>query len=151
MGDVELVLRFFAYRQRVKLQTGSLEKYLDLYLEHGNYFSSDVLESMKVLFEDTIKLCFDLLGEQAFFLFRNRKTGWSWYERPTTAVYDPLLFVLSQNLDKADNIRSNKEQIIKALPEFYKINYKEFEGRNTNPSALQSRDAKFSEFISRFV
>ncbi|EPB4311023.1 DUF262 domain-containing protein, partial [Yersinia enterocolitica] len=37
MGDVELVLRFFSYRQRGRLQRGlSLEKYLDKFLEQAN-------------------------------------------------------------------------------------------------------------------
>jgi hypothetical protein len=151
MGDVELVLRFFAYRQRKRLQTGSLENYLDLYLKHGNGFSKSVLEQLEFLFEATIKLAYDLLGDQAFFLYRYRRGNWSWLERATTAVYDPLLFVLSENLENSRKLLLNRTRIVKALPQFYQENYEFFEGRNTNPSALENREIKFAEFFANFV
>lgn len=151
MGDVELVLRFFAYRQRKRLQTGSLENYLDLYLKSGNGFSKAVLENLEKLFNSTIELAYDLFGEAAFFLYRYRRESWSWLERATTAVYDPLLFVLSENLDNSVKLISNRARIIRALPLFYQQNYEFFEGRNTNPSALESREVKFAEFFSKFT
>jgi len=151
MGDVELVLRFFAYRQRRALQRGSLESYLDLYLEHGNYYPQTVLDSFELLFKSTIKLAYNLFGDQAFFLYRQRKTGWSWYERPTTAVYDPLMFALSNNLNISEQLLAKKENINQELIEFYRENYTYFEGRNTNPSALENRDQLFIQFISRFA
>ena len=151
MGDVELVLRFFAYRQRKRLQSGSLENYLDLYLKHGNKFSKVVLENLESLFLETIKFAYTLFGEQAFYLYRQRRGSWSWLERATTAVYDPLLSVLSDNLENSAILLRNKTKIINALPGFYQKNYAYFEGRNTNPSALESREMKFSEFFSEFV
>jgi hypothetical protein len=47
MDDVELVLRFFAYRQKHRLHKGgrSLAAYLDAYLQHGNHFSDATLIS----------------------------------------------------------------------------------------------------------
>ncbi|MDP1666152.1 MAG: DUF262 domain-containing protein [Methylobacter sp.] len=151
MGDVELVLRFFAYRQRKNLQKGSLESYLDNYLEKGNYFSEELLKRLELLFIDTIKLAYEIFGEKAFFLYRKRKTGWSWYERPTTAVYDPLMAVLSTNLSIRKSLLEKKDEINSEIEQFYKENYEFFEGRNTNPSALEQRDEKFLTFIKRFA
>lgn len=151
MGDVELVLRFFAYRQRRSLQRGSLENYLDLYLEKGNYFSEELLSTLGDLFKGTISLAFELFGESAFYLYRERKTGWSWYERPATAVYDPMMFALSQNLQNAAALIENKAALLSEIPRFYSENYNVFEGRNTNPTALELRDKIFIDFIERFV
>ncbi|WP_422413916.1 MULTISPECIES: DUF262 domain-containing protein [unclassified Endozoicomonas] len=151
MGDVELVLRFFAYRQRAELQKTSLESYLDFYLEKGNYFPDELLENLEVLFKDSINLAFELFGESAFYLYRQRKTGWGWFDRPTTVVYDPLMFVLSQNLNNKASLIYKKDAIKHGLVEFYKENYDSFEGRNTNPTALARRDELFAEYISRFV
>ena len=151
MGDVELVLRFFAYRQRKELQKGSLELYLDSYLEKGNYFSVELLNRLELLFIDTIKLVYEVFGEKAFFLYRHRKTGWSWYERPTTAVYDPLMTVFSTKLSARSRLLESVERINSEIVNFYMKNYEIFEGRNTNPSALEQRDDKLSEFINRFV
>ena len=151
MQDVELVLRFFAYRQRSVLQKGSLESYLDFYQEKGNYFPIDTLNRLEILFKDTINIAFDIFGDSAFFLYRESRGNWSWYERPTTVVYDPLMFALSQNLQNRPALISNKEKIADGLTSFYEDNYEYLEGRNTNPAALQKRDELFLEYIARFV
>lgn len=151
MADVELVLRFFAYRQRKALQKGSLESYLDVYLEKGNYFPEEVLSRFELLFVDTIKLAHDIFGESAFYLYRLRKTGWGWYERPTTAVYDPMMMSLSNRLSNRDELVRRKEEVRAELVKFYMENYDKFEGRNTNPSALEERDSRFNEFFDRFI
>lgn len=151
MTDVELVLRFFAYRQRARLQNGSLENYLDFYLDRGNKFSQDVLAGLKDTFEKSIALAYGIFEEQAFFLYRKRKTGWSWFERPTTAVYDPMMYALSLNIINADRLISRRDEIQSKLPGFYQANYESFEGRNTNPTALEMRQNLFVSFFSEFV
>ena len=151
MTDVELVLRFFAFRQRSYLQKGSLEDYLDMYLKNGNYFSAEVLSGLEKCFLRTIDLAYDLFEEKAFFLYRYRKTGWGWFERPTTAVYDPLMYALSDHLDKRDKLLKQKDKINEDLVDFYANNYNDFEGRNTNQSALLSRQNKFLDFIASYV
>jgi len=151
MYDVELVLRFFAYRQKHDLHTGSLESYLDRYLEKGNYLSDDVLEQLADIFNQTIDLAYDLFGEQAFYLYRERKGNWAWYERATVAVYDPMMLVLSQNLDKRDALLAQRENIQNDIEQFYKENYGEFGGRNVNEAALKVREDLLSQFISGFA
>ncbi|CAA6694980.1 MULTISPECIES: DUF262 domain-containing protein [unclassified Lentimonas] len=151
MQDVELVLRFFAYRQRVSLQKGSLETYLDFYLEKGNYFPSETLERLGLLFKDTINFAYELLGDSAFFLYRESRGKWSWYERPTTVVYDPLMFALSQNLHSRALLLPQKDKISEGLVDLYQEHYESLEGRNTNPSALQKRDEIFLDYIERFL
>ena len=151
MGDVELVLRFFAYRQRKYLQKGSLESYLDFYLEKGNYFPDELLTKLEHLFSDTIELAYELFGDSAFHLYRKRKTSWSWYERPTTAVYDPLMKSLSDRLASKNILISQRDSIIQGMTVFYTDHYEKFEGRNTNPSALEDRDNKFNEFLDGYI
>lgn len=151
MQDVELVLRFFAYRQRAELQRGSLESYLDFYLEKGNYFPQDTLSRLEILFKDTIGLAFQLFGDSAFFLFRKSRNKWAWYERPTTVIYDPLMFALSQNLQHKTNLIEKKDEIYNGLEELYQRNYLQLEGRNTNPSALLARDDIFMQYIRSFT
>ncbi|ELY3538471.1 DUF262 domain-containing protein [Cronobacter sakazakii] len=154
MFDVELVLRFFAYRQRNELQKRSLEDYLDFYLEKGNYFPSDTLKSLGALFEATVELVYEIFGPDAFHMLRQRKTekgiSWGWYDRPTTAIYDPMMFVLSHFIDNKDKLITNKSAINHGLEKFYIENYDVFEGRNTNPSALQARNSKFMDFIEGY-
>lgn len=150
MEDVELVLRFFAFRQKHKLHksTVPLSVYLDSYLRHGNGFGQATLQSLEQVFLNTIQLVEDAFGERAFWLVRQRRGNWSWLERPTTTVYDALMAVLSRHLDQADFIRSKSQVLQEQIDPFYRTNYATFEGRNVNPSALVSREDAFEQFLA---
>ena len=153
MEDVELVLRFFANRQREELfkSSSNFGNFLDNYLRYGNYLPEDTLLGMAKLFEDTIEFMFNLLGEKAFWLYRQRNTKWNWFQRPTTAVYDSIMQVASNYLPQKEKVLENQAQADDKLAEFYKENYSTFEGRNTNPSILKEREAKFTEFFESLI
>ena len=61
MEDVELVLRFFAYRQRLSQQKGALKDYLDYFLKVGNLKPKTLLNKYKGLFEKTVELVYEAL------------------------------------------------------------------------------------------
>lgn len=153
MSDVELVLRFFSYRQRRELQKGlTLEKYLDKYLEQANFISLDTMKKMERVFVETLELIDYLFDDQAFRMYRCRKgVYWSWFERPTTAVYDSLMFSISGVLEHKNVLMAKRNEILSSIEDFYKDNYSTFEGRNTNPAALDRRDAAFVGFFRRFI
>lgn len=149
MEDVELVLRFFAYRQKHQLHksTVPLGSYLDAYLRHGNTFPQSTLDGLREIFEATIKLVEDVFGDHAFWLLRKRKDSWSWRERPTTTVYDALMAVMSHHIDDANALRQRATAVREQLDSFYREHYAVFEGRNVNPSALVQRERTFEKFI----
>ncbi len=105
MEDVELVLRFFAFRQDPQYLRGSLRDYFDEYLKRANRFDPLLLEQLRNTFEETIQLAHDVLGEKAFWLWRHRGGRWNWYSRPTTVAYDTIMFELSQRLHLEADLR----------------------------------------------
>ena len=151
MEDVELVLRFFAYRQRLKFQKGALGAYFDRFLKQGNAFNHSVLNSYEQLFSRTAELAYAVLGEKAFWLWRRRASGWSWFSRPTTVLYDPIMYTFSQFLDHSKQLIDKRLEIQEALPNFYENNYTSLEGRYTNLSNITDRNKLFVELIGSFV
>jgi hypothetical protein len=151
MSDVELVLRFFAYRQRLRLHKGPFYQYLDSYLKHGNLYHSKLLSRFGLLFEETIKLVYRTFGSKAFFLRRMRNSRWSWYNRPTTVVYDPLMFVFSKNLVHAEEILEKKSHFQKAIRTLYQNEAKAFEGRYTNKSNVTQRNRLLTEMVAQIL
>lgn len=148
MEDVELVLRFFAYRQKHVLHRGTdLRTYLDAYLRRGNGFERPLLANMEALFLQTIETVERVFGERAFWLYRERRTGWGWFARPTTTIYDPLMRAVSDRLNQAERLVSRADSLRAELEKFYQTNYATFAGRNVNRSALVERDAKFAAFL----
>ena len=154
MYDVELVLRFFANRQRLQVrQSGdSLKRFLDRYLQLGNSsFSSDTISALSDIFLETINLIESVLGERAFWLYRKRgKEGnesWNWLQRPTLAAYEPLMFVFSTMRDRSADLINSGEQIRAGLAKFYEDNYDIFGGRNVNAADLTAREQAYRAYI----
>jgi hypothetical protein len=147
MFDVELVLRFFAFRQDSQLLRGVLRDYFDAYLRTANQFPPELLSELEVLYRKTIQLAFDLFGERAFWLWRQRNGRWNWYSRPTTVAYDTIMWVLSQRVDHADGLRARAEKLREELPRFYEDHYEDFAGRYTNPSNIVARRQLFAAWL----
>ena len=147
MQDVELVLRFFAYRQKTTQIDKSFKVFLDNYLRNGNSFDEKVIESLRNVFIETVEFIYNLLGARAFCLFRTRNGDWSWYKRPTTAVYDPLMLVASEYLEKKELILSKVGIVVGKLENLYKEHYEDFEGRSTGASVVNTREAHFRTYF----
>ena len=155
MGDVELVLRFFAMRQLEGYAKRKLQDYFDFYLKGANAYDEDLLNKLKSLFESTVKFAYDLLGEKAFFMYRSRDVGgevsWNYYQRATTTIYDPMMQVLSSMLENKDVLIQKKDQIEKDLINFYKIHYSDFEGRNNNKADIERRISLIRSFLTGYL
>lgn len=147
MEDVELVLRFFAYRQKLELQKGALKDYLDRFLKLGNLKPQSLLDKYKDLFENTISTVYKVMGETAFFLFRRRVDSWSWFSRPTVVLYDPIMFVFSQHLGRSADLIARKDTLRGRLEPFYQEHYNSFEGRYTNRSNIIERHQLFERLL----
>lgn len=154
MRDVELVLRFFANRQRDNFG-GSLESYLDFYLKEANKFTPDTIKALEGIFNSSISLCIKTFGEDALIIFRPRKYSdkevWSWSDQPSDLVYDSLLYVLSTLLDRKDEILSVADTLKEGLEEFYRDNEAIFGGRNVNNSDRIARQMAFKTYILKIL
>lgn len=155
MYDVELVLRFFANRQRQHIRRSgqSLKTFLDIYLQQANRtFTAETIEGLRTLYIDTIELVESVFGEKAFYLYRKRTRAgvdhWGWLDRPTLAAYEPLMFVVSTMLDRAADLNRAAADIRDGLPAFYQENYSAFEGRNVNASDITAREAAYRDYLN---
>lgn len=152
MSDAELVLRFFAYRQIEQWQGNTMEFFLDEFLKKGNeQFDEQVLNNLKKTFNDTVEFAYNLFEEKAFWLHRNREEKWFHYERPTKILYDPLMQVLSNNLNEKEKILAKKKEIIDGLEYFHKNKYDAFKGRDTNKTKVTDRIEILNEYINSFI
>ena len=153
MQDAELVLRFFAHRQRLTLWRGGtrLDDYLTTYLRAANRFPTTVIDELRSVFVRTSDLTFEVLGDGAFSLLRPRSGDFVWVKRPTLIAYDPIMAAFSSLLDAADALRASAKQIQGDLASFYRDHVEDFDGRRTNPSDIRNRDEAFFEFLKKYV
>ncbi|MDR0547979.1 MAG: DUF262 domain-containing protein [Deltaproteobacteria bacterium] len=150
MEDVELVLRFFAYRKIYEFKKGlnNISELLDLFAVEANKFGKNELEIYREMFESTVDFLWDTLAKGAFTSLARANT------RPTKIIYDPIMFVSSGADIKYshDDLIKNKVKLRKKLEEMYKNNQNLFSGRSTNYTDTLKRNSvvksTFDELIA---
>jgi len=148
MDDVQLVLRFFAYRFLDSF-SGTIEDFLDEYLKQANKFSDNTLHQLKNLFIETIETTYNIFGEEAFIppKYKQKPT------KPQKTIYDPLMQSIAKNISKKEELIRNASEIRnnrykgKFLPDDTKM----FEGRNTTPSIVKARIEYFDEIFNSYT
>jgi hypothetical protein len=142
MDDVELVLRFFAYRQIDSFSGGlnRISAMLDRFLIEGNKFATAVLTEYADMFKATISFISKTLGTRAF--CRGKSGG-----VPTKIVYDPLMYISSQYSRGSDRetLLSGKSVLVGELGTMYKEHGSLFAGRRTNAADTHQRNERMAD------
>ncbi len=137
MTDVEIVLRFFAFRERDKL-SGSVRSMLDATMKRLRHPSEATLQTLRQDFIDTIRLCSEVFGEQTFRLppIDDRPGKIS---RP---LYDAEMVAIFNLRDHHDDLLSNCETIrnqIRHMTTPHTATYELMVGRGNTASAIAER------------
>lgn len=148
MDDVQLVLRFFAYRFIDNL-SGTIEDFLDEYLKQANNFSDSTLLQLKNLFTESIETIYEIFGEDAFIspVYERKVT------KPQKTIYDPLMQSVAKNIENKDLLLKNAIKINenKYNCKISSDGSKVFEGRNTTPSVVNIRIKYFDDLFNTCI
>lgn len=149
MEDVELVLRFFAYRKIGDFKAGlnKISEFLDRFLVAGNKFPDAGLAEYRTMFVATVDFLWDVLEREAFTVLDPSK------RRPTKIVYDPLMFVASSPdvVSHRDKLITKKELLRAELKAMYEKNQELFSGRRTNFKDTQDRNCCVGEAFAAAI
>lgn len=148
MEDVEMVLRFFAYRQINDFKAGlnKITEFLDTFLPQGNRFDSSMLKEYEKIFSETITLLWRIWGNQAFCIPGTSK-------RPTKIIYDPLMLAASSSTVRsaAESLIREKETVKSIIAAAYSEEKELFSGRRTNFSDTVARNEKLRMAFAKAV
>jgi len=146
MDDVELVLRFFAYRQISESKSGlnRIASFLDLYLLNGNKFGEATLKSFETIFQKTVSLLNQTLGQESFCRLKQDKNLGG---KPMKIVYDPMMFAASHYCEGVDREKliAGKNLLIEEIKKMYLEDGGLFEGRRTNTVDIQPRNKRVKD------
>lgn len=149
MQDVELVLRFFAYRRIDAFPAGlnKVTEFLDRFIFAGNKFSTENLKTYRSMFEKTVSFLWDILEKKAFTVLGSSR------KQPSKIVYDPLMFVANSPdvVPHHTRLIKNKPVLIKELEKMYSGNSGLFAGRRTNKADTQNRNRCMSEAFAAAI
>lgn len=143
MEDVELVLRFFAFRQIEKWTSAYIKKFLDEYLVLGNNFSKNTLNSLEKCFNETIELIYEVMGESAFRLWKISKDGnlEKQVTKPTKVLYDAMMLAFCQYTNQTSVILEYKEEIGTQIKELFIKEPELFKSRFNKNDIINRRNA----------
>lgn len=155
MQDVELVLRFFAFRELEHLSKfSSQEMFLDEYLRQGNKFSAEKLAEMEKVFNDTIETISEIFGKKAFLM----PPGSIKRTKPTKTVYDPLMYAIANKLSDKDKLIAKHKEINDSLyKDKSKLKLKKdknndlFDGKYNSRNNIQQRIDFYTDFFNQII
>lgn len=143
MEDVELVLRFFAFRQIEKWTDNYIKKFLDEYLILGNEFSEDTLKNLEKCFKETIDIVYEIMGESAFRLWKASRDGNEVKQvtKPTKVLYDAFMLAFCQYLEQTEKIYEKKDKIRDEVKKIFIEKSELFTSRFNKNDIIKRRDA----------
>ena len=143
MEDVELVLRFFAFRQIEKWTDNYIKKFLDEYLILGNEFSEDTLKNLEKCFKETIDIIYEIIGESAFRLWKVSRDGYEVKQvsKPTKVLYDAFMLAFCQYLEQTEKIYEKKDKIRDEVKKVFIEKSELFTSRFNKNDIIKRRDA----------
>lgn len=149
MEDVELVLRFFAYRNIGEFKAGlnKISEFLDRFIVAGNKFPEESLAIYRSMFEETVEFLWAVLDVEAFTVLDPSK------RRPAKIVYDPLMFA-ANSPDVAPHqtkLIAKKAVLRGELKAMYEENQALFSGRRTNFKDTQDRNRCVREAFANAI
>lgn len=156
MDDVELVLRFFAYRHIEKL-TSPVEKFLDNFLKNANRFPDDTISQLENLFVETVALIYSILGTKAFSL--PKKEDSQEHKAPTKTIYDSIMQAFATNIAHKVSLLDKKTEINDMLyQDSTSLDRKDkqknpylFDGRYNNRKDVIARINYYDKFLQEII
>jgi hypothetical protein len=149
MEDVELVLRFFAYRKIGDFKAGlnKISELLDQFIAAGNKFPPDGIAKYRSMFETTVAFLWDVLETDAFTVLDPAK------RRPTKIVYDPIMFAANspEVVPHLASLTGQKAVLREELKAAYENNQALFSGRRTNFKDTQDRNRCLVEAFTNAI
>ncbi|BAZ12181.1 hypothetical protein NIES4071_40090 [Calothrix sp. NIES-4071] len=153
MEDVELVLRFFAYRHIANLKS-TVDKFLDDYLKQANNYPDETIKNLENLFNDTIDLVYSIFGSDAFILSKENRDN----KTPTKTIYDPMMQAVANNILHRETLLKHSQSIKNNLYSNKNLLYvKEenntrlFDDGYNNKEDVEARVKYFQEFLQGFI
>lgn len=153
MDDVEMVIRFFAMRYVENYEGLSLKEFFDKFTEQGNSLPLSVLDDYENVFLGTIRLAYSIYGSDTFCLWKQYSKNKEWYlsKQPAKVLYDPIMYVLSQNLDHGAELVRHKNDIVKETEQVVKEMSEIFNGRKTTKYDIIKRIDIFESIFNKYL
>ncbi|WP_260762243.1 hypothetical protein [Mycobacterium sp. SMC-4] len=144
MEDVEIVLRFFAYRHFDKFTQGlnKISEFLDEFLMRGNRFDEDTLAEYERIFVDNISFWYTVGGPVAFQVKGSNRHF-------SKIAFDSLMYASSAlSGERRAKLLTQPSLVRAAIDAMYNEHSDVFGGRRTNAADARKRNEHAYEALN---
>ena len=142
MGNREMILRFFAYKDLSYNNNTSVGTSQAYYSAKSVYFDESKVKNLKLYIENTLDLVKKLFGEQAF----NKNNG----TKSEKMIFDTVMLACSMCIDKGVCLNGDMdiENNVQLKNDFLESNRDLFNGKYTSFSKVLERQEAFYNFLN---
>lgn len=144
MGNREMILRFFAYKDLSYNKNTSVgtSQALDYYSAKSVYFDESKVKNLKLYIENTLNLVQKLFGDKAFNKYNTTKSE--------KMLFDTVMLACSIYIDNAVDFNRDDidiEKNVKLKNDFIELNKDLFNGKYTSFGKVLERQEAFYNFL----
>ncbi|MBD9717605.1 MULTISPECIES: DUF262 domain-containing protein [Raoultella] len=150
MSDVEIVIRFFAFRNPEDI-SGSVRSMLDETLKKNRHVTDSGLNKFKEEFYSCLDLCLRVYKEDVFRLPKSKSKNDSTLSRP---LYDAQMIGMYLNIDNKEKIIENAQQIREGMSLLTKPDGDSYDlmvGRANTSQSVKERIYRVSNMIDEVI
>lgn len=114
MEDIEVVLRFFAFRHMKHFRYG-IQGFLDLYMLRSKLFRDEDITFFRDLFNRTLRCAHEIYGDHVFRTYENGQ----WSKKPVKGMYDAVMVPLSELTDQNAKLVAKRSEIIESTRQLF--------------------------------
>jgi hypothetical protein len=148
MGDIEIILRFFALRHAERYRRG-MQGFLDLYMMKGTKaFGDDDIRDLRNLYQTTFSLAHQIYEGRTFCPF-NAERG-EWEPKAHRAFYDAVMVGISSCLNHREQLLARKDVLVEATERLFRDHPDgTFTGRGNTKADVQERIGLFTAMLEQ--
>jgi hypothetical protein len=142
MGDCQIVLRFFAFRNDAHIR-GSIRSMLDGCMRRYLSAQDSEINQFRLDFQDRLKMAHQVLGRDAFKLPRSRNRQLS---RP---LFDAVMISMDRLLDRREELVGARETVRREFPSLFEDSdaYQIIVGKPNTAEAVKDRIKIVTKFF----
>jgi hypothetical protein len=144
MGDCQIVLRFFALRDKDNIK-GSMRSILDKCMERNMPAKPEDINPLYSEYIDRLKLASEIFDEKPFLLIKGKP------ETISVSMYDAVMAAIDTLWEHRDRLISHKDEIISAYWDALDSSEKieEFSGRANTSADVKDRIGKMTKLFRK--
>jgi hypothetical protein len=150
MADVEIVLRFFAFRDTEKL-SGSVRSMLDATMKKWRHIDPVTVNAFRAEFEDALGLCTTIFGADVFRLPRTNPKKPGKLSRPLYDAEMIALFKLRQHRELLQEHRNSIRDGVLALAAPGGAKYELMVGRGNTAATIRDRISAVEQAVRGII